>query len=177
MLHELHIEKISPGPKRHRVTIAGIPGRIETVFEQLPHTTGSQNHGASLNEKRLAVIINAARPKTSSVLDDEIRQVGLLDDDGLCCFNYCLLDGDNPVRTAGLWVCVHCCEHLALESHPHFAQPFQSVRHLVDEHATQCRIGHAQSCLNHVGQHSFGRIEEATLWSDGANRPEVAERI
>ena len=172
-MHELHAEQLGTGAQRHGVCIASVARGIETIAEQLAYTAGGQNHRPGFDQQRLSIIIDADRSKAAPAVDDEIYNVGVFDDAGVCSLNYRLLSGDNAIRAAGVGVGRHGGEHLALKLEPHFMKTLDRIADFGDENATQLRVGHSQAGLQHVAVHELGWIKKAALRTDGSHSPEV----
>src|SRR5262249_17810845 len=88
-----------------------------------------------------------------------------------------LLCRNNGVRTAGLWVCLHGRQDLALKLLSHLLKPLDRVADFVDENPAQHRIGHAEPGLNHVAVDQIRRVKEAALGANCADGPAIAQWI
>ena len=64
-----------------------------------------------------------------------------------------------------------------MKLHAHLLEPPDRLAHLVHEDPAQIRIRHSQPRLQHVLVDGIGRIEEAAFGADGANGPEIRDRI
>ena len=136
-----------------------------------------EHHRTGFHQERFARVVDPDGADAAAVLDDEIGEIGVLEDLGLGLLDDRLLDRDDAVGLTGVGVRFHGGEHLALELHPHGAQPLHGVAHLVHEHTAELWIGHPEPGLDHVCIHGVRRVEEAALGPHGPDGPEVGERV